>query len=53
MLDTTQAVARWEKENLDLAELMRSYKGDEYKTGFADGLETAVDWLRTYLDTAD
>lgn len=47
-----EAVAVWEAEYTELVRMMRTYNGDQYKTGFTDGLETAVDALRIYLNEA-
>jgi len=44
-----EIVLKWEKENTEIIEEMRSFKATEYKTGFADGMEIAIQSLLAYL----
>ncbi len=45
-----EIVAKWERENMAIIEEIRSYKATDYKSGFADGLEVAVQSLLSYLN---
>ncbi len=44
-----EIVLKWEKENMEIVEAIRDYKSTEYKTGFADGMEVAIQALLTSL----
>lgn len=44
-----EIVLKWEKENMEIVEAIKSYKSTEYKTGFADGMEVAIQSLIAYL----
>ncbi len=44
-----EIVLKWEKENMEIVEQIRNYKSTEYKTGFADGIEVAIQALIAYL----
>lgn len=44
-----EAIERWERENSTLLYEIRGYKSSEYKIGFADGLEQALESLKSYL----
>ena len=45
-----EIVAKWEKENTELITVIRSYKPTEYKEGFTDGIEVAIQSLQVYLE---
>ncbi|WP_035268373.1 hypothetical protein [Desulfitibacter alkalitolerans] len=44
-----EIILKWEKENMEIIEEIRNYKSTEYKTGFADGMEIAIQSLLAYL----
>ncbi|MBO8128447.1 MAG: hypothetical protein H0Z39_04510 [Peptococcaceae bacterium] len=45
-----EIIEKWYAENKEIIEEMRNYKADNYKLGYADGMETALDTLKMYLD---
>lgn len=49
-MDIKQIILKWEKENMAIVNEIRDYKSTEYKSGFADGIELAVQSLLAYLD---
>jgi len=42
-------VVKWEKENMVIVNEIRSFKSTEYKAGFADGMEVAIQSLLAHL----
>ena len=44
-----EIVIKWEKENMEIINEIRNYKSTEYKTGFADGMEVAIQSLLVCL----
>jgi len=44
-----EVVMKWEKENMEIIGEIRSFKSTEYKAGFADGMEVAIQSLLACL----
>ena len=44
-----EIVVKWEKENMEIVEEIKSFKSTEYKAGFADGMEVAIQSLLARL----
>jgi len=45
-----EIVLKWEKENMLIIKEIRSFKSTEYKSGFADGMEVAIQSLLAYME---
>ena len=44
-----EILVKWEKENMVIVDEIRSFKSTEYKAGFADGMEVAIQSLLANL----
>ncbi len=49
-MDIVEAIKQWEKATIVYLDYTREMKNSEYNQGFADGLETALQSMKAYLE---